>query len=180
MDRSDLNVELRFPQAVVDALNSPEARKAMAEYEAERIHNEASDQNEILGAASSGNLGRMLRASELDGDLIDRHYLWGHIVAFCYGERTNPTIRRIGINYGQLHLSNLESILSEFRRMEPNDDLPQIPSLRVLIAMLNDELRFDEAIAVCDEAIRLGLIDGTKAGYAGRRRLCKNKKNRIK
>jgi len=47
-------------------------------------------------------------------------------------------------------------------------ELPQIPAFQRLAIILEKRGDIPEAIAVCQQALLLGLDDGTKAGFAGR------------
>ena len=132
--------------------------------------------DEAFFAWTSGDLNRMIAARSVRTNPIDRHHLLMNIVKLTYKQRTDPRHREMLQEVAFQHLKEVPSILPALKK-----DLgvtPRIPTYAHLSTVLAEDGRIDEAIAVCEEAIRLGLHDGTKGDYAGRIERLRKKKGK--
>lgn len=109
----------------------------------------------------------MLAARGLRTHPIDRHHLLQGIVGLTYKERARPEMRALCLETASLHLSEFAEIApvlaSDFGGL-----LPRVPTFAILATLLVEDARFDEAVAVCEQAIQLGLHDGTKGDFPAR------------
>jgi hypothetical protein len=53
--------------------------------------------------------------------------------------------------------------------------MPEVPAFSLLAEALEKDGRHEEALAVCRQAVELGLNDGTKAGFSSRIRKLQKK-----
>ena len=125
------------------------------------------DADEAFEAWMSADLGRMLAATSVRTNPIDRHFLLQGIVKETYRLRSDPEMRRVCIETGRTHLA-------EFPRIGPallvdmGGTLPRVPSFAWLATALAEAGQINEAVEVCEATARLGLEDGTNGGYTGR------------
>jgi len=121
----------------------------------------------VFEAWTSGDLSRMLAVRGLPTHPVDRHFLLMGIVGQTYSTRDDPSMRRLCLEVAEQHVS-------EFPGIAPllSDDmggfLPRVPTFAQLATVLAEDGRYDDAVAVCEKAIRWGLHDGTKGDYQGR------------
>jgi hypothetical protein len=111
----------------------------------------------------SGNFKQMLKATELESNQIDRHFLLQTIIDESYKKRTEPQYKEYCLKYSEIHLS-------EFDRIAPVlkgefDSLPRVTVFQHYATLLTELGQFEKAIEVCEMAISYGLSDGTKGGY---------------
>ncbi len=123
--------------------------------------------DEAFEAWMSGNLDRMVRALRVHTNPIDRHHLLQSIVKEAYRRRKDPDMRRLARTIGYRHLDEFAEI-SRGLATDYGGAIPNVPSFKWLATILVESGEYDEAIAVCDRAVQLGLRDGTKGGYAKR------------
>jgi DNA polymerase-3 subunit epsilon len=138
----------------------------------------------VKGPASSGELPvvahmkarsatRKWLAENLAGlkstsDLLDRHFLYLGLVSAAYQLRKEDREHRV------LCEELARSHLQEFGQIAPrlkqrfNGSLPYVPTFEQLSILLVEDGRFDDAVAVCEAAIRFGLDDSSQAGFEGR------------
>jgi hypothetical protein len=134
--------------------------------------------DEVFHAWTSGDLGRMMRALPLKTNPIDRHFLLQSIVQATYNLRDDRKMRQVCIEVEQQHLKEFPGISGSLA-MDMGGELPTVPSFKGLATALAEVGRLDEAIAVCEEAERLRISDGTPGGNSGRAQ-CLSKKKRAK
>lgn len=132
--------------------------------------------DEVFFAWSSGDLNRMLAARSVPTNPIDRHYLLMNIVQLTYKQRTDPKHRETLREAAFQHLREIPSILPVLKA--ELGVTPRIPTYAHLSTVLAEDGRIDEAIGVCEDAIGLGLRDGTKGDYAGRIERLRTKKGK--
>jgi hypothetical protein len=101
------------------------------------------------------------------GRPIDRHFLLQGIVKETYRRRNDPEMRRLCIETGKTHLAEFSGI-GPALCVDMGGTLPRVPSIAWLATALAEIGRIEEAVEMCEAAVRLGLEDGTKDGYAGR------------
>ncbi|GBD32537.1 hypothetical protein HRbin33_01507 [bacterium HR33] len=121
------------------------------------------DADQVFEAWTSADLGRMLGARSFQTNPIDRHFLLQGIVRATYRLRSDPEMRRVSVETGMMHLSELSTVVRALR-IEFSGAFPRVPSFAWLATALAEEGRVDDAIQVCETAARFGLEDGTKAG----------------
>jgi hypothetical protein len=121
----------------------------------------------VFEAWTSADLTRMLAVRGLQTHPIDRHFLLMGIVGQTYRKRQDPQMRALCIETAKQHIQEFATIASALR-----DDLggwlPRVSTFTNFATVLAEDGKFAEAIAVCKEAMRYGLHDGTKGGFRGR------------
>jgi len=123
--------------------------------------------DEAFYASTSGDLKRMVRALSVKTNPIDRHFLLQGVVEATYKLREDSRMRQLCIDVGLKHLKEFPRI-SPSLALDFDGRLPTVPSFKWLATALAEAGRVDDAIAVCNEAHRLGLHDGTMGGYSAR------------
>lgn len=123
--------------------------------------------DEAFEAWTSGDLGRMEKASRLSTNPIDRHFLLLQICQHTYKLRTNPPIRTTFLSYARQHLNEFPNLAVALKR-EFGGTLPRVPTFQNLATVLTEDGAFEEAISVCEAAFAQGLNDGTRSGFEGR------------
>lgn len=136
------------------------------------------DADEAFEAWTSGELPRMLAATSVRTNPIDRHFLLQGIVKETYRQRRNPTMRQVCIQTGMMHLTEFSTIAPALRA-DFGGTLPRVPSFECLATALAEDGKVEEAVRVCEAAVRYGLDDGTKGGYVGRAARIAKKKSGI-
>ena len=56
-------------------------------------------------------------------------------------------------------------------------EVPRIPAFKRLAIIYERQDRYEEALAVCDQALDIGTTDGTKGGFEGRKERLRKKMN---
>ena len=127
---------------------------------------------------------------------IDLHYTYNHLIDLYYKQRETrsdalklciyyclkdielfPKFKKASIEQDFVIKRKLQRLFahdkSEFKRYEKEIkeykwNPPQIPSFKRLAIIYEKMGKYEEAISVCEKAIRYGLTDGTKIGFEGR------------
>ncbi|QYK08909.1 hypothetical protein [Shewanella mangrovisoli] len=87
-----------------------------------------------------------------------------NVIAECYKQRKSTEYLTYGAALHGLYLALFHSV-----NAEKSKDLElKTPGFMQLATLLNDTQDFDKAIALCQEAIKFGLTDGTVTGFEGR------------
>lgn len=123
--------------------------------------------DEVFFAWTSADLSRMLAALEIRTNPVDRHFLLQNIVALAYKQRVQPSFRKLCRNVGATHLAEFAT-LAPHLEAEMGGVMPRIATFPQLATVLTEDGEFDDAIGVCELALRLRLKDGTVGGYAKR------------
>ena len=123
--------------------------------------------DEVFLAWGSGDLKRMLAATNYSTNPIDRHFLLQEIVKLTYKNRNGPEMRAQCREYAALHIREFSSIRPHLEK-EMDGVLPRVSTFQNLATLLTEDGSYTDAIAVCRRALDLGLDDGTKSGYEGR------------
>ncbi len=103
-------------------------------------------------------------------NLEDRHFLLQNIVQWAYSRRKeHPWFVDVCETVGRLHLKELPKIEKSYMRREgtPLSEC-RVSTFQHLATLLTEVGKFDDAMAVCQEAISRGYSDNTKGGYEGR------------
>lgn len=132
--------------------------------------------DDAFQAWTSGDLDKMLKATSIKTNLIDRHHLLQSIVAETFKLRKEKKYRMLCIDYAEKHLEELPSILLALKEDLP-DMLPRVTTFQNYATVLTENGEFEKAIEVCKKAISYGLNDGTQTGYEGRIERIKKKLN---
>lgn len=144
-----------------------ECQDFFIEQESQRIRSENNvPSEEVRNARESGNLKRMLLALPLDSNLVDRHYLLLGIAEITYYQRKNPKMADICIQISKLHLKEFSEISHALKR--DFNYLPHVPTFEYYATILTERCQFNDAVSVCEAAIKYGLSDCTKSDYVGR------------
>lgn len=122
----------------------------------------------VFDAWTSGDLQEMLAAVNLPAHAVDRHHLLNAIVAETYRLRSEPTRAMQCEQFSELYLAERPALWSTLMS-EWRGQALRIPVYDIYTKLLASQRRFTRAIEVCDMALALGLRDGTKSGFDGRR-----------
>lgn len=122
--------------------------------------------DEVFAAWTSGDLDRMLRARHLKTNDTDRHFLLMNIVRGLYSQRAEPGARKLFLEIGRQHVAEFPRLAASVK--QGLRVVPRVPTYALLATVLTEDGRFDEALLVCQQAIDLGLRDGTKGDFPGR------------
>ena len=123
--------------------------------------------DEVFDAWASGDLPRVLRALQLETNLIDRHFLLMNTVVLAYKKRDDPAMRRLCREVGILHVEEF-AVIAPALRQEMGGFLPRVPTFETLAKLFAEEGEYQRAIEICEKAQAFGLRDGTKGDYPGR------------
>ena len=118
-------------------------------------------------ALASRDLSTMEKALEEVADPIQRNLLLSRLVAAHYRRRSEPQHREAFHRVAYAQVEEAEDLLNALvSQGRPRPD--HIDAFKMLAIALGEEGRYDEAIAICEKALSLGLEDGTKTGFKGR------------
>jgi len=123
--------------------------------------------DEVFLAWTSGDLARMENATEIKTNPVDRHFLLLQLCSEFYKRRSDSIMRSKFLTWSRQHLREFPQLAINLKS-EFDNSLPQVPTFQYLATVLVEDGNFDEAICVCDEALKYGLDDGTKFGFQGR------------
>ena len=123
--------------------------------------------DETFNAWTSGDLDKMLKASEIDTNPIDRHFLLQSIVTQTYKLRKEKKYRDLCIKYAEKHLKEFDKIAPALKE-DMGGFLPRIMTFQYYSTLLTEIGNYEKAIDICKLAISYGLEDGTKSGFQGR------------
>lgn len=119
-------------------------------------------------------LDDMLTAIKLESDPIARHRLLIRIIEKTYNERHQPAMQKIFFRFAAIHLNELPQILSKLKT-DSQGKLPNISTFKLMAIALEEASQYDEAIKVCEQALQIGMSDGTQTGFYGRIRRIRKK-----
>lgn len=123
--------------------------------------------DESFNAWTSGDLDRMMQATKKKTNPVDRHFLLSRIVEETYKRRNDSEIRKLCKEFSEKHINEFPN-LSPYLKKEFDNRLPRIPTFQKYSTILTEDKQFQEAIKVCEIAIKNELEDGTKSGFKGR------------
>ena len=123
--------------------------------------------DEVFAATNSQDLPRMLAATRFKTNPVDRHFLLQNIVGLTYTQRKQVSARQLCIEYARIHMAEFPSIKPHLIK-DMGGQLPRVSTFQKLATVYAEDGRFGEAISVCEQAIKLGLDDGTQSGFEGR------------
>jgi tetratricopeptide (TPR) repeat protein len=117
----------------------------------------------------------LLKALEVeDSTATDRHFVYNTLIDLYYKQRDDrdDAIEKC-IKYCQEDIKTIDEFLDEW-----NGEPPRIPAFKRLEIIHQKQANYQKALNVCDKALELGLDDGTKTGFEGRKERIKNKMER--
>lgn len=123
--------------------------------------------SKAMKAWTSGDLAACLEALSDKPHPLDRHYLLLTIVELSYRKRDSPEMFERCLEIGRIHMAELPALIPAIKSNNGRS-LPSIPTPKYLAIALGEVGRFDEAVAICEQAIALGIGDGTSSGFEGR------------
>lgn len=134
-------------------------------------------------AWTSGDLSQMLRALDTPTHPVDRHYLLQSIVELTYKERNkDPKMRWLCEQITRMHLNEfpqfVKPLLAQNKDSRGRGFLPRVSTFQHLATILMENEQFDEAVAVCELAIKYDLHDNTQGGFEKRIGRIRNKQKR--
>lgn len=98
---------------------------------------------------------------------LARHRLYQQIVEQAYRGRGDETARLALLHYARAHIAEFDDICAPLKKQN-GGNLPQVATFKHYTVALTEAGQYDEAIAVCHQALSYDLKDGTKSGYRGR------------
>jgi hypothetical protein len=128
---------------------------------------ESFNKDQLKEVLASKNLSQMVEALRFVSEPIDRHMLLSKIVELSYRKRQDPETKEILNQHAQMHLKELPDLLPALKD-KYGESLKEITTFKLLAIVLDEEEKYEDAIKVCEMAVRLGLEDGTKSGFKGR------------
>jgi hypothetical protein len=145
----------------------PEAAAHAAEAKTD-IEHEVSEVAQVHSVPPAPDVVKPQAAALSDeSDPLARHRLYQQITEASYKDRDKEASRTAFKYYAEQHISEFDAIKKPLKKQN-NGKLPQVSTFRNLANVLVEDEQYNEAIAVCQQALHFGLKDGTKTGYQGR------------
>lgn len=121
---------------------------------------------DIATPGSWGNitLQRAFEEYQQAASVLERYTALQNIIAECYKQRKSADYLNYGAQLAQPYLLLFRDACAE----QGKDVELKTSGFLHLATLLNDTQAFDAAIALCREALTLGLSDGTVTGFEGR------------
>lgn len=121
---------------------------------------------DIATPGSWGNitLQRAFEEYQQATSVLERYTALQNIIAECYKQRKSADYLNYGAQLAQPYLLLFRDACAE----QGKDVELKTSGFLHLATLLNDTQAFDAAIALCREALTLGLSDGTVTGFEGR------------
>ncbi|MCC5878480.1 MAG: hypothetical protein JJU03_01090 [Idiomarina sp.] len=186
-DSPSVDVTSQESQAAVPAAENPvgkdavrevhqaEAKAAEKAYMATAAESTKSELEQFAGSGLGSNnaptvppeVQTQAAALEETDDPLARHRLYQQVVEQCYRGREDKAFRFALLHYAQAHIAEFGDISGPLKKQN-GGKLPQVATFKHYAAVLTDAGQYDEAIAVCQQALSYDLKDGTKTGYQGR------------
>lgn len=123
--------------------------------------------DDAFKAWTSGDLNEMLKAVSKKTNLIDRHYLLQSIVGAAYKLRKKEAYRKLCVEYSEMHLQEFPSIIPALKQ-DSGGILPRVTTFQNYATLLTENGEYEQAIKICEQAMKFGLHDNTKTGFEGR------------
>lgn len=114
------------------------------------------ERGEVFEAWVSGDLPRMLRASDMPASVVDRHFLLLSIVRALYPERLKGR-RELFESFCETHLRELPGLMAAV--MNPEGGLLHVPTFEMYARSLAELGRFEQAQEVWLRATAEGFGD---------------------
>lgn len=123
--------------------------------------------DEVYLARQSNDLEKMLKATELETTLSNRHFLLQAIVSETYRLRKEEKYKNLCLKFSEKHLEEFH-LLTQSLKDEFDGSIPRVTTFQYYSTLLTELGEYEKAIKTCEMAISFGLDDGTKGGYHGR------------
>lgn len=130
--------------------------------------------DEVYLAKQSNDLERMLKATELETSLSNRHFLLQAIVSETYRLRKEEVYKNLCLQFSEKHLKEFDEITKSLKE-EFKGFTPIVTTFQYYSTLLTELEEYEKAIKVCVMAVSYNLDDGTKGGYHGRIKRIKKK-----
>ncbi|MFV0596406.1 hypothetical protein [Shewanella sp.] len=117
-----------------------------------------------LGSWANVTLQRAAEEYQSAETALARYNALQNVIAECYKQRKSAEYLAYGAAQHGLYLALFHSANAE----KPKELELKTTGFMQLATLLNDTQDFDKAITLCQEAIALGLSDGTVTGFEGR------------
>ncbi|MCH1931427.1 hypothetical protein L9G16_14665 [Shewanella sp. A25] len=115
---------------------------------------------EAPGLWANVTLNRFFESYQQASFEIERYNALQNMIAECYKQRKTPDYLHYGANLSAQYLALFHDVSAEAEL--------KTTGFMHLATLLNDTHAFDEAIALCKQALALDLTDGTVTGFEGR------------
>lgn len=108
-------------------------------------------------------------AEPLDGekDPLVRHKVLSQLTEKSFKHRKDDEYRDACIHFSTLHIQEFDQILEPLKEAT-GGSLPQVMTFQNYANLLLEEGHFDDAVEVCEKALKFGLDDKTQTGFEGR------------
>jgi len=156
---SEAKEESEAVDAPVKAKESVESSPEVASTRLEKDESLAA-----LGSWANVTLERAVEEYQGAETALARYNALQNVIAECYKQRKSTEYLAYGAALHGLYLALFHSANAE----KPKELELKTPGFMQLATLLNDTQDFDKAIALCQEALKLGLTDGTVTGFEGR------------
>jgi hypothetical protein len=123
--------------------------------------------DEVYLARQSNDLEKMLKATELETTLSNRHFLLQAIVSETYRLRKEEEYKNLCLKFSEKHLEEFDEITKSLKE-EFEGFTPIVTTFQYYSTLLTELEEYEKAIKVCEIAISYRLEDGTKGCYQGR------------
>lgn len=123
--------------------------------------------DEVYLATQSNDLETMLKASELETTLSNRHFLLQAIVSETYSLRKEEKYKNLCLKFSETHLEEFH-LLTQKLKDDFDGSIPRVTTFQYYSTLLTELGEYEKAIKTCEMAVSYGLDDGTKAGFQGR------------
>ena len=113
----------------------------------------------------------LLSALELDdGSATSTHFAYNGLINLYYKQRDerDDAIEEC-IKYCKKDIEIADDFVDEF------GEVPVIPSFKRLAIIYEKQERYEDAVDVCEQALKFGTTDGTKGGFEGRKERLRKK-----
>ena len=117
-----------------------------------------------LGSWANVTLERAVEEYQSAETALARYNALQNVIAECYKQRKSTEYLAYGATLHGLYLALFHSANTE----KPKELELKTSGFMQLATLLNDTQDFDKAISLCQEALKLGLTDGTVTGFEGR------------
>lgn len=99
-----------------------------------------------------------------DGSATSTHFTYNELIKIYYKQRDDrqDAIEKC-IEYCKKDIEIADEFVAEF------GEVPRIPSFKRLAIIYENQERYENALAICDQALEIGTTDGTKGGFEGRK-----------
>lgn len=112
-------------------------------------------------------LAEQVNALANEKDPLARHRLLSQLTEATYKKRKDAQYRAACDYFSALHINEFDKIKAPLKKSN-GGKLPQVMTFQNYANLLLEDERFNDAITVCEQAIKFGLDDKTQTGFNGR------------